>query len=109
MHAVSRLFRQCDITIDGGRPTDVQVHDRRFYSRALSSGSLGLGESYVDRWWDAADLDGFLCRVLSLRLDEYVRSWRDVVAYFASVAINLQRPSRAYRVGQVHYDVGNDL
>ena len=38
----------------------VRVHDPRVYSRILREGSVGLGESYADGWWDTDDLSGFL-------------------------------------------------
>ena len=53
-----------DIRIVGDRPWDVQVHDVRLYARLVGCGSLGLGESYMHGWWDAASLDEILCRLL---------------------------------------------
>lgn len=106
---VERLLRECGITPGGPEPTDLQVHDKRFYARVLSQGSLGLGESYMDGWWDAADLDGFVYRLLKARVDRHVRSWRDVAAWVTATVFNLQRRSRAFQVGEQHYDIGNDL
>jgi cyclopropane-fatty-acyl-phospholipid synthase len=54
---VSNLLAFADIRINGTRPWDIQVHDRRFFSRALASGTLGFGESYMDGWWDCDALD----------------------------------------------------
>jgi cyclopropane-fatty-acyl-phospholipid synthase len=45
---VTNLLAFADIRINGTRPWDIQVHDRRFFSRALASGTLGFGESYMD-------------------------------------------------------------
>ena len=39
-----------------GRPSTT----RALYARLLRDGSVGLGESYADGWWDADDLTGFL-------------------------------------------------
>jgi cyclopropane-fatty-acyl-phospholipid synthase len=44
-----------DIQINGSRPWDIQVHDERFYRRVLAEDALGLGESYVEGWWDAEE------------------------------------------------------
>jgi len=57
------------VTIDGSNPWDIQVHDTRFFRRAIAEGELGLGESYMDGWWDAHQLDEFINRVLRVRLD----------------------------------------
>lgn len=55
---------QADIRIDGSRPWDIRVHDDRFYERVLSGGSLALGESYMDGWWDCDRIDVAVCRML---------------------------------------------
>ena len=57
---VRALLDDAGVRIGGDRDWDLQVHDEQFYPRVLGQGSLGLGESYMDGWWDAASLDGFL-------------------------------------------------
>jgi cyclopropane-fatty-acyl-phospholipid synthase len=106
---VERHLAACDVRIGGERPADLQVHDERLFSRVLAQGSLGLGESYMSGWWDAQDLDGFITRLLLHRVDEQVRSWRDVAAYMGAKLFNLQSPARAFQVGERHYDISNDL
>ncbi len=75
----------------------------------MAQGSLGLGESYMDGWWDCEQLDQFFFRVLRARLDREVGSWRDAFAVLKAKLVNLQSPSRAFCVGRHHYDIGNDL
>jgi cyclopropane-fatty-acyl-phospholipid synthase len=106
---VARFLADCDVRINGGRPTDIEVRNPALYERVLAQGSLGLGEAYMDDWWEAGDLDGFLARLLGARLDERVRSWRDIAAYAKARLTNLQSRSRAFQVGKRHYDIGNDL
>jgi cyclopropane-fatty-acyl-phospholipid synthase len=106
---VESLFRSADIRIDGARPWDVQVHDPRFFPRLLGEGSLGLGESYVDGWWESEDLVEFASRLLRAKLDRRVRSLGDLLAVLRAKLVNLQTPRRAGEVGTVHYDIGNDL
>jgi cyclopropane-fatty-acyl-phospholipid synthase len=106
---VAGYLAACDVRINGGRPTDIEVRNPALYERVLARGSLGLGEAYMDDWWEAGDLDGFLARLLSVRLDERVRSWRDIAAFVKARLTNLQSPSRAFQVGEQHYDIGNDL
>ena len=49
---VRKLFEYADIRINGNRDWDIKIHKKEFYKRLLSQGSLGLGESYMNGWWD---------------------------------------------------------
>jgi cyclopropane-fatty-acyl-phospholipid synthase len=40
---MTNLLGFADIRINGTRPWDIKVHDRRFFSRVLASGTLGFG------------------------------------------------------------------
>jgi cyclopropane-fatty-acyl-phospholipid synthase len=105
---VEELLAHADVEIGGSRPWDIQVHDERLYARVIAQGPLGLGESYMDGWWDVEVLDEFH-RVLRARLEERVRPLADWVRALRARAINLQRRSRAFEIGRRHYDIGNDL
>jgi cyclopropane-fatty-acyl-phospholipid synthase len=106
---IERLFGECGVDIDGPNAWDIQVHHEDFYSRVLADGSLGLGESYMDGWWDVRDLDGFIYRLLAANLDDRVRTWRHALAWLTAAFLNLQRRSRAFEVGERHYDLGNEF
>lgn len=106
---ITGLLADCGVAVGGANPWDIQVANQDFYARVLSEGSLGLGESYMDGWWSAEDLSGFIFRLLDARIDERVRSWGDLGAYLAAQLVNLQRRSRAFQIGEKHYDIGNDL
>ncbi|MBS0567614.1 MAG: cyclopropane fatty acyl phospholipid synthase [Proteobacteria bacterium] len=106
---IESLLALADIHVDGGEPCDIQVHDERFYARAIAHGSLGLGEAYMDGWWDAASLDGFLHRLLAAHVDEKVGGIDDAALFLRAKLVNMQRGRRAYKVGEQHYDLGNDL
>jgi cyclopropane-fatty-acyl-phospholipid synthase len=106
---IESLLNSAGVRVDGDSPTDIRVHDSRLYARILAHGSLGLGEAYMDGWWDADDLDGFLFRLLDTRLDERVGGFEDAWLYVKARFFNLQRGRRAYVIGERHYDLGNDL
>lgn len=106
---VERLLAAADIRIDGSRPWDLQVHENRLYARLLAQGSLGLGESYMDGWWDTRSLDGLLCRLLSAGVERRVPGLAARIDAVRAHLINLQSRRRSFAVGQVHYDLGNDL
>jgi len=61
---VESLLDGTGVHIDGDLPSDMQVRDGRLYARAIAHGSLGLGEAYMDGWWEADNLDEFLYRLL---------------------------------------------
>ncbi len=107
---VENLLRAAEIEIDGPRPWDIQVHDERFFPRALAGGTLGLGESYMDGWWDCAALDEMCCRAIRARLDErFSYSLRNLCALATSLVINRQTRRRSRRIAEQHYDLGNDF
>ncbi len=106
---INKLLEAADVRIDGDRPWDIQIHDDRLYHRVLAHGSLGLGEAYMDGWWDCRRLDQFFYRVLSVELDEEIQPWTAVLRALVARLVNFQRASRAYLIGRRHYDIGNDL
>jgi cyclopropane-fatty-acyl-phospholipid synthase len=106
---MERLLALADIRIDGGRPWDIQVHHHDFYARVIAEGSLGLGESYMDGWWDCARLDELVHRFAGAHLDSSVIRWADWLHIIKTRLFNRQVRSRAFRIGQHHYDVGNRL
>ena len=40
------------------------MHDPRFYGRLLRDASIGLGESYMDGWWETDALDVLIEKIL---------------------------------------------
>ncbi|NHQ60329.1 cyclopropane fatty acyl phospholipid synthase [Chlorobium sp. BLA1] len=106
---LERLFGSADILIGGNRPWDVQIHNASVYRRVITEGSLGLGESYMDGQWECDDLEAFFFRLLSSRVDEKVVTVADKINKYIGKILNLQCPSRAFAVGETHYNTGNDL
>lgn len=99
-----------DIQINGSRPWDIQIKDDRLFDRVVSKGSLGLGEAYMDGWWEAEALDQFFTRVLRAELEKKFTLTPTVVfEYIKAILSNQQRKEKAYEIGEHHYDVGNDL
>lgn len=107
---VQEILSLADVKIDGRREWDITVHDHRFYARVLRHGSLGLGESYVDGWWDCAALDQLFSRILSAELDQKASwNWRLMLHWLVAAVLNRQTRLRAKFVARKHYDLGNDL
>ncbi len=106
---VESLLAHAGIILNGDKPHDIQVHNQDFFQRVLADGSLGLGESYMDGWWDCERLDEFFCRILKAKLDRKVKQWKNLFPVIQAKLINLQTKSRAFHVGKHHYDIGNEL
>jgi len=106
---IAELFAAAGIKIGGSNPWDLQVHDDRFYQRLLSGGELAAGESYMDGWWDAEELDEFCTRVHRANLSEQVREWGMIWLALKSLIINRQRKAHSAEVAHQHYDLGNDI
>lgn len=109
LDAAAKLLAQADVRIDGDRPWDLRIHHPDTFARILARGSLGLGESYMDGWWDCEQIDEFIARVLRARLDEQVGGAGLMLAALKARLLNLQSERRAWQVGRQHYDLGNDL
>jgi cyclopropane-fatty-acyl-phospholipid synthase len=107
---VTDKLLSADIAIDGSRPWDIQVHDDRFYPKVAYEGSLGLGEAYMDGWFDAKNLDETIKRLLQSDLgNSYTPFWERALHFLGSTLFNKQSKERALEVGKRHYDVSNEL
>ncbi|MHB8660785.1 MAG: cyclopropane fatty acyl phospholipid synthase [Minisyncoccota bacterium] len=107
---IEGLLKKADITIGGTRPQDIIVHDERLFNRVIRYGTLGLGEAYMDGWWDANALDVFICKAFISRLDKAFQiNFASVLTIAKAFLFNQQSNKHAFKVGEVHYDLGNDL
>jgi cyclopropane-fatty-acyl-phospholipid synthase len=98
------------VKINGSNPWDIQVHNDEFYRRVITEGELGIGESYMDCWWDAEKVDELICKILRAQLDEKVRRKLSILLRLFKVQLfNPQSKRRAFIIGEKHYDLGNDL
>jgi len=104
-----KLAETADIRIDGDRPWDITVHDERMFQRVLAHGTRGLGEAYMDGWWDCDQLDELVRRAQSADLVEHLVAPTTLLRVAQAKAMNLQSRRRAFTIGEQHYDIGNDL
>ncbi|MCK5320717.1 cyclopropane fatty acyl phospholipid synthase [Candidatus Parcubacteria bacterium] len=108
--AMQELLSSADIKINGNNSWDIKVNNEKFYKRVLSQGSFGLGESYMDGWWDCERLDEFFFRILRAKLEYKIKKNPLLLSRFLlAKLINFQSKSRAFNIGEKHYDIGNDL
>ncbi|MBT8362673.1 MAG: cyclopropane fatty acyl phospholipid synthase [Deltaproteobacteria bacterium] len=107
---LTKVFLEADIVINGDRPWDIQVKDHRFYGSVLRGGSLGFGESYMKGWWDCAALDQVIFKILRRKLDQnFCKKIPDTLRKLKYRIFNCQGKRHAFKIGEHHYDAGNDL
>lgn len=107
---VWELLELAGVKVNGEDPWDIQIRDNRFYERVLRDTSLGLGESYMDGWWDCAAIDELIDRVLRARLREKVQNNLQITAQVLKAKLfNRQSKKKSLEVAHRHYDLGNDL
>lgn len=108
---ISKMLADADIRINGDRPWDIQIHNEDLYARALRQGTLGVGEAYMDGWWDCEQLDEMFHKAIAGKLEH---SFSDAGVYAWALKayqslLNLQSGKKAFEVGERHYDFGNDM
>ncbi|CDF34472.1 Cyclopropane-fatty-acyl-phospholipid synthase family [Chondrus crispus] len=109
---IQGLAHEAGVTFGGSDPWDVRVSDPRLYQRIARQGTLGFGEGFVDGQWECDAPDELICRLLRAGTDSRMsvlfrayltaRKVRDRL-------LNRQAKSRAFQVGEQHYDAGNDI
>ncbi len=107
---IEEMLDIADVKIGGDRPFDITVNDPRLYAAVLGGGTMGLGDAYMDGWWDCQALDQFFARVMSAGLEKQIRKNKALLwAAFKTQVLNPQRLTKAFEIGEHHYDIGNDL
>ncbi len=107
---IETLLQPAGIKVNGDQPFDIIVHDERLFRRILQNGSLGLGESYTEGWWDCEALDQFFFKLLDTDIEKKVRG--NVGLLFQALKVRLfnqQTRSKAMEVADKHYNISNAL
>lgn len=107
---IERLLSLAGIEVNGPQPWDLQVFDERFYKRVFSDSGLGLGESYMDGWWECAQIDEMVARLLRSNVDQHLKaSLREFAVFFLHYLFNYQTKYRSREVAERHYNIGNSF
>ena len=107
---IRKILAAADVRIDGERAWDIRVRNEQFYERVLSGGSLGLGESYMDGWWETEALDQCIFRIVRAGLNtSLVPRFSAAMAWLKSTLLNLQSKRRAPGNIHRHYDLSTRL
>ncbi len=107
---IRQILAAADISVNGNNPWDLKVNHEGFYGRIIRDGSIGLGESYMDGWWDCECLPEFFRRLVPSEPEKQLRKNLKMLLYiFQFVVLNPGRDSKAFQIGERHYDIGNGL
>ena len=105
-----QILEPAGIQINGSHPWDITVHNEQLFSRTSRDGTLGLGEAYMDGWWDCESIDEMIARSFRAGLEDKIRSNLKFFIYLIGFRLmNRQSESRAFQVAERHYDIGNDI
>lgn len=107
---LARLLDEGGIKLNGPEAWDPQVHNPDLYARVVAEGSLGLGEAYMDGWWDCERLDTLFERIVTHRIDMGLRPSMSLIWLVLNAHLqNRQSKRRVWDVAQVHYDLDVDV
>jgi len=108
---VTDLFSLAGVKIGGTERHDITVHDPRFYRRFLTDGRLGLGESYMDGWWDCERIDEMMLRVYTAEklIVDHLHTPSTLIKTLFSKFLPHGSKWRSKEIGKFHYDIGNDF
>lgn len=103
--------RTYDIGAAAGEPEFVvRVTDPRFAKRVLTSGNLGMGETYMEGGWtmERGSLDRFIATLAVADVDQLIRRDPRLVARIAGMRLRQALINSTKRV-KPHYNVGADV
>jgi cyclopropane-fatty-acyl-phospholipid synthase len=107
---IRELFDEAGVGVAGDKPGDILVKNPDFYPRLLRDASIGLGESYMEGWWESERLDLFIEKLLRIDIKKRLTgSLKMKLLTLQALITNMQSRARARQVAEVHYDLGNDL
>lgn len=108
---LASVLEKADIKLNGDRPWDVRVHNDALYGRVFRNGTLGIGEAYMEGWWDCDQLDVMFYKVISSHMSDRFSS-TSLPAYILKIwqtLFNLQTKKRSFEVAEKHYNFDNTM
>lgn len=100
---VHKKHKACGTIVNGKSTTDITIlKEREFYLRNAIEWNFGFFEGYMDEEWTTQDLKGLAIKAMKTRKTKaLLHPLTDIMA-----KMNLQTKSRAWAVGEGHYDIG---
>jgi len=101
---IMNLLKKADIHVNGHRPWDIQVSNPKFYAKVWVGGSLALGESYMNKWWECERLDLFFEKLFRAKICEN-KNLNLIILGLKSRLFNMQSLTRSKKVIDEHYEL----
>lgn len=108
---ITDALESVGVTINGKHPWDVQINNEHIYHRIMHDGDVGVGEGYMYGEWDAGKLDELIYRAhMNDSFEKIFQNPRVMFHILPQIMIEKIAPHNdPYKVGEKHYDIGNDL
>jgi cyclopropane-fatty-acyl-phospholipid synthase len=104
------MLTDIGININGDNPWDIRIYNDRTYTHIVRNKNLGLGETYMEGWWDCPQLDEFICRILKAGMDARIKGSQLLrLKMLNALFFNLQSKLRSCMVAEQHYNLDNEL
>lgn len=112
LHKINHLLSDSGVEVNGPNPWDIRIEPQflvPLYYRVIRYGPLGLGEAYMDGWFNCEELDEFFTKILNADLDKKINPWRMALSYLGAILFNPQTRSGSTKVARDHYDLSPEL
>lgn len=107
---IQGVLDKADVTLNGNKHYDIKIIDERALKRILTDGGLGLGETYMEGWWDCERLDELSYQLCIAEIDKEVKTNFFHLMYKLSTKIfNYQNIKLSKQVAYKHYNLDNNL
>jgi len=91
-------------------PRGMRIVDPAAIRRFRKHGIMGMGESFMDGQWTADRLDEVMTQVFTAPAPRLsAPAWGRMLAAVADKRVFNRQAARIFRIGEEHYDLGNDL
>ena len=90
------ILDKCHVPINSSEPWSMHVKNEKLWDRVASQHQLGLGEAYMEGWWECEDIDEMLTRLLSVDATSFLKPSIPLIATaLKSRILNMQTKSKA--------------
>ena len=104
------ILDKAGIEVNGSKPWSIHVHNEKLWDRVVSQQGLGLGEAYMDGWWECEAIDQMLTRLLEINVTKELKPSVSLIVHaIKSTVLNRQTKNKAASNAKHHYNIGNDL
>jgi cyclopropane-fatty-acyl-phospholipid synthase len=108
--SIQKILDKAGVTLNGSHPHDIKLLDERALKRILIDGSLGLGESYMEGWWDCDRLDELFYMIFSTQMYKEARTnFYQLMLLLSAKLYNPQSRRLAKQVAEKHYNLDEHL